>query len=115
MQGTSSRPRPENQDAVRCLSWKPCERGTLQGFAEIYIAPYHLTIGGVGIHRHENGKTWIQLPSKPLLAPGTDELLREANGRPRYAKVLSFDAPVLDLLTPAVVAAVDRYLEGGAR
>lgn len=96
--------------AIELLEWTSLERGTLKGFATVRINRWGgLTIGGVAIHEHKNGKRWAQLPAKALLDQRTGELVKEANGRPRYVKVLSFDdQDVANRFNAAVIAAVEQ-------
>jgi hypothetical protein len=71
-----------------CIDWKPCERGTLLGFATIKL-PSGLSIGGIA---HAKGEAkWAQLPSKAMLDQETRELMRGPDGKVKYAKVVWFE------------------------
>jgi hypothetical protein len=98
----------KNDRGVVCLDWRPCERGTLRGFAKVKVPSWHLTIDGLSIHE-SHGKRWAQLPSGPLLNDER-ELVREQDGKIRYAKILSFDdRDVSDRFSIAVVRAVEEF------
>src|SRR5262245_48847891 len=95
---------------ITCLSFKPCARGTLLGFARIRVAGWRLTIDGVAIHESSNGKQWAQLPSKPLLDDAR-ELIRESDGKIRYAKIFEFTGhAAAGAFSRDVVTAVSAYL-----
>jgi hypothetical protein len=80
------------------------------GLLKIKIEPWHLVIDSIGIHEY-NGKRWIQLPARAQLTPDR-ELIREDNGRPRYAKVLEFsDRDVAARFSAAVLAACHEEMQ----
>jgi hypothetical protein len=104
-----------SQNEIIILDWRPCERGTLLGFAKIKVPAWHLTIDGVALYR-KDGKQWAQPPSKPMLDSNRKLMLDEA-GKPKYSRVLEFtDREIADRFSEAVVAAVDRFagVESGA-
>lgn len=63
--------------AIEVVTWKPCERNTLRGFADIRVRELHLVIYGVAMHERD-GSRWTQLPAKSLVI----KLVRDDNGRP---------------------------------
>jgi hypothetical protein len=98
--------RKSNQ--VECLGWRPCERGTLRGFAHIRVGRWRLTIGGVAVH-DKNGKRWVQLPARPQLDDNR-ELVREPDGKIRYSKILEFDdRDVADQFSLLVLRAIEEW------
>jgi hypothetical protein len=91
-----------------CIDWKPCERGTLLGFATIKM-PSGLAIGGVALHAKGEAK-WAQLPSKPMLDQDTRQLMHGPDGKVKYAKVLWFDDHAVgDRFSAAVIEAIARF------
>jgi hypothetical protein len=94
-------------EKVICLDWRPCERGTLRGFAKIKVASWALVIDGVALHQKED-RQWAQLPARPQIdKDGT--VLREDNGKVKYAKIMEIDDKrVAWDFSDAVVAAVAR-------
>ena len=72
-----------------CTDWRPCERNTLCGFADFLLPAYGLNVRDCAVH-DSNGKSWVQLPARPQLDRNR-ELVREDNGRPRYATILMFE------------------------
>ena len=75
---------------VVCTDWRKCERNTLRGFANLLVPMIGLHIRDVAVHE-ENGQRWVQLPARPQLDENR-ELIREENGRVRYATILAFDS-----------------------
>ena len=75
---------------IVCSDWRPCERNTLRGFADFLFLAIELHVRDCAVHE-SNGKHWVQLPARPQLGQNR-ELVREANGRVRYATILAFDS-----------------------
>jgi hypothetical protein len=101
---------------VEVVGWKPLERGTLLGFAEIRIPQLRLRISDLTIHRHESGKRWCGMPGRPRL-DRDGSLVRTESGKPEYTPVLRWEGrAVSDASSARVVEALDLYLsrEGAA-
>jgi hypothetical protein len=97
---------------VICLDWRPYQRNTLLGFAQIEVAAWHLIINDVAVHE-KDGARWAQLPAKPLLDKATGDIIHEVNGRPRYARVMWFkDRPTANRFSAAVIDAVEQKIGG---
>jgi hypothetical protein len=95
---------------VEVTGWRPFERGTLRGFAEIYIPEIKLHIGDIAVHRHESGEQWCGLPARPRLDRDGSPL-RGESGKIEYSRTLWFDSrAVSDAFSTAVLAALDRHL-----
>ncbi len=75
---------------VVCTSWRPCERDTLRGFADFLLPAVELHVRDCAVHE-SNGEHWVQLPARPQLDQNR-ELIREENGKVRYATILVFDS-----------------------
>ena len=73
-----------------CTDWRKCERNTLRGFADFLFLAIGLHVRDCAVHEN-NGKRWVQLPARPQLDQNR-ELIREENGRVRYATILVFDS-----------------------
>ena len=58
------------------------------------------------IHEHANGARWVGLPAKPVIdRDGAPK--RNAEGKPEYVKLFSFDnRAVSDAFSSAVIAAL---------
>jgi hypothetical protein len=94
-------------EKVICLGWRVCERGTIRGFAKVKVVPWSLIIDGVAVHQKED-RQWAQLPARPQIDK-EGNVLREENGKVRYAKILEIeDRRVAWDFNDAVVAAVAR-------
>ena len=76
---------------IICTDWRPCERNSLRGFADFLLPAYGLNVRDVAAHE-SHGKKWVQLPARPPLDRNR-ELVREDNGRVRYATILTFETP----------------------
>ncbi len=100
----------------RCTAWRPCERGTLRSFADIFLPSLHLEIRDIAVHE-KNEKRWVQLPARPQL-DGNRELVRDQTGKIQYATIMRFrDRPTADAFSGAVVTAIQNFelgINGGA-
>ena len=91
---------------IKCLEWRDCERGTLQGFAKLEITKWKLLIDGVAIHT-KKGRSWASLPSRPQIGSDKRQIIG-ADGKAAYSRFLSFTSrEVADQFSDAAVAAVD--------
>ena len=94
--------------SLRCIDWRPCERGTLRGFADLFLPSLHLEIRDIAIHE-KNGKRWAQLPARPQLGRNR-ELVRDPSGKVQYATILKFsDRPTADAFSRAAVTAIQNF------
>ena len=50
---------------IECIKWKSVSKGSLQGFADIYIPKWGIEIYGLSLHM-KDGKRWINFPSKDV-------------------------------------------------
>ena len=93
---------------IECTGWRPCERNTLCGFADIFLPSLHLEIRDYAVHE-KNGKRWVQLPARPQL-DGNRELIRDQSGKIQYAVILKFrDRPTADAFSSEVVRAIQNF------
>jgi hypothetical protein len=103
-------PLDDPSERIVCIEWRPCERGTLRGFAKISIPKWRLTMDGCAVHERD-GRKWAQLPARPQLDP-SGNLVREPNGKIRYARILSFaDRETERLFSDHIVSAVERFVQ----
>ena len=75
---------------VVCTDWRKCERNSLRGFADYLLPAFGLHVRDCAVHEN-NGRQWVQLPARPQLDQNRD-LIREPDGRVRYATILVFDS-----------------------
>jgi hypothetical protein len=96
---------------VVVLSFKNLRRNSLRGFASIRLGA-SLKINDVAIHRHESGKCWAALPSKPvLMADGTAK--KGDNGKLVYVPMMEWsDKAASDRFSESVIAALEASNPG---
>jgi hypothetical protein len=93
---------------VTCLEFRPCQRGTLRGFAKIKIVPWSLVVDGVALHA-KGDRQWAQLPSRPQLDREGNTLRDETTGKVKYAPIMEIDDKRLSwALSDAIIEAVAR-------
>ena len=98
---------PEGATVV-CIAWKPLERNTLQGFADLWLRNARLNIHGCAVHE-KNGKRWVQLPARPQLDKDR-HLVRDSDGKVQYGKVIDFDSrEVADRFNAAALKAIEDF------
>ena len=96
--------------SIEILDRRPLERGSLKGFLTVEIPELHLRIRDCSVHE-SHGKHWIGLPGKPQLHRNR-ELIRDADGRPRYSPVVEFATKkVADVFGERVLETLDRHLQ----
>jgi hypothetical protein len=89
---------------LTCTAFKPFEKNTLRGFAEIFVKDMQLTIRDIALHQ-KNDARWASLPSKPMLKDGV--LMKDAEGKGVYVSILEFGSKeVRNAFSSAVVEAV---------
>ena len=91
---------------ITCTDFRPFHRNTLRGFATVHIDELKLTIHDIAVHQHDDGARWVGLPAKPVI--DRDGIVkRTSDGKPEYAKLLSFDSrAVSDAFSAAVIASL---------
>ncbi len=108
------------QPAVICTAWKPFERNTLQGFADLWLRAARLNIRGCAVHQ-KNAKRWVQLPARPQLDKDRNLVRDPHSGKIEYTKILSFeDRQHADTFREEAIAALMKrepgviVLDGGS-
>ncbi len=93
---------------VICTAWKPYEKNTLKGFADLWLRTARLNVHGCAVHE-KNGRRWVQLPARPQLDKDRN-LVRDENGKIQYAKILDFDdREVADRFNAAALKAIEDF------
>ena len=93
---------------VTCTAWKPLERNTLRGFADLWLRAARLHIRGCAVHE-KNGKRWVQLPARPQLDKDRN-LVRDDAGKVQYVTIMEFDdREVADRFTAAAITAIQDF------
>ncbi len=93
---------------VICTAWKPYEKNTLKGFADLWLRAARLNISGVAVHE-KNGNRWVQLPARPQLDKDRNLVCGE-DGKIQYAKVMDFDSrEVSDRFNAAALKAIEDF------
>ncbi len=65
---------------IECIKYKPVNKGSLLGFADLYMTETGLEIFGCGVFQKEN-RRWVTMPSNENIGP---------NGLKRYFAHLRF-------------------------
>ncbi len=96
------------QRGVVCTAWKPFERSTLQGFADLWLRAARLHIRGCAVHE-KNGKRWVRLPARQQLDKDRNVVCNDA-GKIQYATILKFDGrEVADRFSAAAITAIQDF------
>lgn len=92
-----------------CLAWKAMRRNSLLGFAKIQLGA--LIINDVTVNT-SNGKTWANLPSKPMV-DRDGVAMKTPEGKVRYVPLLEWATKESsDRFSEAVSAAVEEKEPG---
>jgi hypothetical protein len=96
-----------NKMTLVCKNFRPFEKNTLRGFAEIHIKDIALVVKDVAVHT-KNTSRWAALPAKPMLKDGA--LLKDADGKGQYVPLMEFTSrEARDAFSEAVIAAVLKH------
>jgi hypothetical protein len=49
---------------IRCIKFRPYEKNTLRGFADLELVRTGLVLRDCTWHWHENGKQWVAFPAR---------------------------------------------------
>jgi len=97
---------------MKVVSFKPLERGSLLGFADLAMDS-GLVLLGCSYHA-ANGKRWCSPPSRPQLDAERKPMIGD-DGKIIYAPMVDFAEKRLRYRwSDAAVAAIDEYLAGSA-
>lgn len=66
--------------SIECINYKPVNKGSLLGYADLFVPKMGLEIFGCSLHQKE-GRRWVNLPSKEY----TNDM-----GEKKYAPVVRF-------------------------
>jgi len=84
---------------IICKSFKSHLKGSLQGFADLYIDKWKGTVRGCQLHM-KDGKRWVNFPSKEYMV----------NGEKKYQHFFWFeDKETSDSFSEAAKKAIDLY------
>ena len=72
---------------MRCVAFKPLERGSLVGFADIELQSGIVWLG-CSMHR-SNGRSWCNPPGRPLVTPECTLMIGD-DGRVVYSPCVEF-------------------------
>jgi hypothetical protein len=90
--------------AISCEKWTPRRSNTLLGFADVTLVQTRLKIHDCAIHE-KGGRRWVSLPARPMI--DRDGVVRDQDGKPKYARILEFATREAgDSFSAAVIAAV---------
>lgn len=84
---------------IECVRYTPVNKGTLLGFAKIYVPKWGIEIDGITFHE-KNGAKWVAMPSKPY----------EKDGEKKYAPYFRFrEKEHYDLFCQRVKEAIEGH------
>lgn len=98
--------------AVTIERWRKMRKGALRGFADIAIG--NLVLRDCGVFVGNDGRAWINLPSKPRLRD--NQPVKDGNGKPMYDQCVTwankdsqerFNEAAIEALTAAHRDALD--------
>ncbi len=89
---------------MRLVRWQPRRKGSLVGFADVWLPPpIDLTIFDCPV-LETNGRRWAALPGKPQIENSRHRIV---DGKPAYARVVEWHSRKLsDAFSDRVVALV---------
>ena len=88
--GSGGKPSAKANGTLQLLAFRAVRKGTLRGFAKVRVAPIELDISDVVIGQGgHDGRIWALLPSKPMV-DRDGKVMRDAEGRIRYAPILGW-------------------------
>ena len=67
--------------SVECMNYKPVNKGSLLGYADLFVPKTGLEIYGCSLHQKE-GRRWVNFPSK--------EYTDSKTGEKKYASIVRF-------------------------
>ena len=98
----------DSKALVICTAWKPYERNTLRGFADLWLRAARLNVKDCAVHE-KIARRWVRLPAKPQLDKDR-QLVRDDTGKIQYAKVIDFDSKeVADRFNAAALKAIEDF------
>jgi hypothetical protein len=75
--------------AIQCRGFRALAKGSLIGFASVYIVELKLLVHDVSLHRNGDAR-WASLPAKPVTRDGR-VVMEQRTGKPAYVAILEFD------------------------
>ena len=85
---------------IECMKYVPVNKGSLQGYATIYVPKWGIEIQSVGVFQKDN-KRWINFPQKEY----------EKDGVKKYASYIRFkEKNHMDIFSEQVKKAIDAFV-----
>ncbi len=96
---------------ITVLGWKLVKKSTLLGFVTVRL-PSGLIVSDITVHSSA-GKTWVNLPGKPMLDRDGQAMRDPATGKPKFTKILEWaNKATADKFSTAVIAALEAEHPG---
>jgi DNA-binding cell septation regulator SpoVG len=96
---------------ISCIKFRPFERGSIRGFADLALDNNGLVLHGVTV-METDGRRWISLPSK--LAVDKDKNPITKDSKRVFNPIVSIpDRAMLELFSNSAINAIDRFLGEG--
>ena len=91
---------------VECRQFRPFQKNTLVGFADIFIRDMQLVIRDISLHQ-KNAARWASLPARPMVLKDGSIAKDETTGKAKFIAILEFASrDVSTAFSSAVIAAV---------
>ncbi|WP_052215206.1 hypothetical protein [Belnapia sp. F-4-1] len=96
------------------ISCKLRVQNSLRCFAGVRL-PNGLAIHDIAVHT-SNGKSWVNLPSKPMVDRDGQVMRDPTTGKPKYTPILEWpDRATADRFSVAVIDAIEAQHPGAVR
>lgn len=90
---------------IECTKYTPCNKGVLQGFADLYLPKLDLEVYGCQLC-NKNGKRWLNMPQREYT---------NAEGEKKYLSIVRFkDRAKQDAFAEAAIKAIEKKIVEGA-
>ncbi len=98
---------------MRCVDYRPYQKGFLMGFATLELASGLILTDFT--HHQSGGREWIGVPGRPVL-DNAGNVARTDRGKPQYVQSIGFTTPaVRDAFLSQAMRAIHEFLAQKAK
>ena len=99
---------------IKATDWRPIAKNTLVGFMTLELQPSGLVLNDCSFHRHQDGREWVGLPSKPQLDKSGVQRKDPNTGKVLYTPVVEIKGKeARERFQEHAVAAINALINGG--